>query len=200
MKKYILALFLSILSLPAMAVSCEIQGVNELSDTMIQELKVRCEQLKLENKQAEPLAAAAEAAAKSAITREDVSQWAQISTEFAKALGIAAREVGIGVNEFLVTPAGFLTAVVLIWVVVGKSVIGILVGALITLLIVKLNKRFWFSCIEKVEVKGWGGRVKYKDVTRYLTWNEMNDNALGWSIGTMILLAGFWVIVIMSSF
>jgi len=189
MKKYLLALFLAFAAIPAMA--CNISQT-DLPDAMIQELKVKCEQMKLDLKTQPPVVIPAIPQ----ITRQDVSEWAQISQEFAKALGIAAKEVGISVNEFLASPAGILTAIVLIWISIGKSVVAVLVGALFTAAIVKLNRRIWFKEVQTVEKTGMFSRKYQKEIVRYNTWREMEENALGWSIGTIVTLGIFWGLVV----
>ncbi|MDU8350813.1 hypothetical protein RYA05_02775 [Pseudomonas syringae pv. actinidiae] len=189
MKKYLLALILAFAAVPAMA--CNISQ-SDLPEAMIQELKVKCEQMKLDMKTQPP----APVVAVSQITREDVSEWAQISQEFAKALGIAAREVGVSINEFLASPAGIMTAVVLIWMIIGKSLVAILVGLLITYATVKLNRRIWFRQVETVEKTGLFNRKYQKEMVRYNSWNDMNDSGLGWSIVTIIMLGVFWGLLV----
>jgi hypothetical protein len=58
-------------------------------------------------------------------------QQAAVAAEgFAKALAIAAKELGITINEFLATPAGKLTAALIIWKVAGVAIIHMLYGVL----------------------------------------------------------------------
>ena len=53
------------------------------------------------------------------------------SEGFAKALGVAARELGIAANDFLATDAGRLTAAIIIWKVLGKSLVALVIGTLL---------------------------------------------------------------------
>jgi hypothetical protein len=62
------------------------------------------------------------------------SQAAVAAEGFAKALGIAARELGVTVNDFLGTPAGKLTAAVIIWKVAGATIVSMLYGSLVLVL------------------------------------------------------------------
>jgi hypothetical protein len=55
-------------------------------------------------------------------------QAATAAEGFAKALGIAAHELNINVNEFLSTPAGKLTAILIIWKVAGIGLVHLLWG------------------------------------------------------------------------
>jgi hypothetical protein len=58
-------------------------------------------------------------------------QQAAVAAEgFAKALAIAAKELGITINEFLATPAGKLTAALIIWKVAGAAIVHMLYGVL----------------------------------------------------------------------
>jgi len=88
-------------------------------------------------------------------------QMAQAAEGFAKALGIAARELNITVNQFLDSPAGKLTAALIIWKVAGAAFLKLMygmffvtVGMIITRLI---YVRLFTSGYEKVEYKSFGG-------------------------------------------
>ena len=63
------------------------------------------------------------------------SEWgAQAATAaegFAKALGIAAREIGVTVNEFISTPAGKLTAALIVWKVAGATLVSMVYGMVV---------------------------------------------------------------------
>lgn len=58
------------------------------------------------------------------VTKEQATEWGAIAKEFAEALGIAAREMGVAVNDFLQSPAGFLLAAILVVKFAGGVVIG----------------------------------------------------------------------------
>ena len=190
MKKYLFALIMTVMSLPTFA--CDITR-SDLPDAMVQELKVKCEQMKLDLKTQPP---APVIAAVPQITRDDVSEWAKISQEFAKALGIAAKEVGSSVNEFLATPAGILLAATLVWMVLGKSILGIGVGFLLTYATIKLNRRFWYDRIDIIEGVSFLKRPTKKEVVRYANWSQMDASAIGWSIVSIILLGAYWATIV----
>lgn len=63
------------------------------------------------------------------------SEWGQQAATaaegFAKALGIAAREIGVTVNEFISTPAGKLTAALIVWKVAGATLISMAYGVVV---------------------------------------------------------------------
>ncbi len=56
--------------------------------------------------------------------KETVSAWGQASKDFAQAIGIAAKELGIAVNDFLDSPAGWILAIILILNFGGGSILG----------------------------------------------------------------------------
>lgn len=73
--------------------------------------------------------------------KEEITSYAKEATEFAKALGIAARELGLAVDDFVKTDAGKLTAALIAWKVLGDDIKGIVFGIPILILTVWL----WFS-------------------------------------------------------
>lgn len=58
------------------------------------------------------------------------TQAAQAAEGFAKAINIAAKELGVTVNDFLHTDAGILTAALIIWKVAGTAIAHMLYGFL----------------------------------------------------------------------
>ncbi len=61
-------------------------------------------------------------------TIETVSKWAEAGKGLAVGLGAGAKELGVAVNEFSVSPVGRVTTGIIIWKLVGKDVIRIIVG------------------------------------------------------------------------
>ena len=59
------------------------------------------------------------------------TQAATAAEGFAKALGIAAREIGVTVNEFISTPAGKLTAALIVWKVAGATLVSMMYGVVV---------------------------------------------------------------------
>lgn len=59
------------------------------------------------------------------VSSEEASEWSSAAKEFAGAIGIAAKELGVAVNDFLDSPAGILLAVILILNYGGGLVIGL---------------------------------------------------------------------------
>lgn len=181
---FVLCLSLFVLG-SSMAVACEITG-SGLPSEMKQKLIVECEQMKL---------AAQSAPEAPKVTKEDLSEWANISQEFAKAIGIAAKEMGVAVNEFITTPAGILTAGVILWHTLGADAIKILSILGVTLVIYVLNRALWFSHYESyrrsIGVFSWEARVR-----RNLKWEKMEDTASVMSILSVVLLIGYIAVIL----
>ena len=55
---------------------------------------------------------------------ETASKWSDAAKGFAEALGIAAKELGIAVNDFLDSPAGYLLALILLFNYAGGFIVG----------------------------------------------------------------------------
>lgn len=89
---------------------------------------------------------------------------------------IAANELGVAANTFLTTPAGILTAVVIIWKVFAMNILG-LFFILSTMVV-------WFYMLrsvmtEKMEtrtVKGWGNAEVEKDVRVYVDFDNISSD------------------------
>jgi len=116
-------LLIALIATPAFA-ECDISNVSGLTAVAKQELKVACQQAMLKSKQIadNPLAGV------DVSNPEKLSQWGLVAQEWAKALGVAANELGLAADTFLDTDAGKLTAAVIIWHVAGESILGFLIG------------------------------------------------------------------------
>lgn len=98
-------------------------------------------------------------------TPTQMEQWTTLGTNLGQAIGATAKELSIGVNEFIKTPIGKVTAAVIIWKVVGRDIWRIVGGIMAWVVIASIVsisfRRFHFS--ERVENKE--GEVRY--VPRY---------------------------------
>lgn len=88
-------------------------------------------------------------------------QMAAAAEGFAKALGIAARELNVTVNDFLKSDAGKLTAILIIWKVAGAAAVKILYGILFVTVGMIVTRMIYVKLFtkgyEKVEYKRFGG-------------------------------------------
>lgn len=97
-------------------------------------------------------------------------QASEAAKGFAQALGIAARELNITINDFLRSPAGILTAVLVVWKIAGASVLKLLFGSIFTcagLLVARaLWKRLFTDRYETVTYSWFGGVFTGSKVVR----------------------------------
>lgn len=95
---------------------------------------------------------AAEKAATAVIDNpETVKQWAEMSSAIAQGVGDTAKELGVAANEFLDSPAGLITVVLIAYHFLGTDFIGVIAMFLIfpTLLFVYFRVIRWIR-IESV--------------------------------------------------
>lgn len=62
------------------------------------------------------------------VTAEEANSWADASKSFASAIAVAAKELGIAVNDFLDSPAGWILAGLLIFNYAGETIVGVVIG------------------------------------------------------------------------
>ena len=89
-------------------------------------------------------------------TTEQVSENLALAAEgFAKALGIAAKEMGVAVNDFITTPAGILTAGIIVYKIFGDDIREILVG----LFLVYFSISFFNRQYRQIKIKSYENQV-----------------------------------------
>lgn len=164
--------------------ACSDFSARGLTDEQTQQIRVNCEQMRLET-----VKSAKSVITGSDISRDDVSAWAGIAKEFGQALGVAAKEVGISVNEFMQTPAGYLAVALIVWSMAGNHIIALVLILLLTWLFIFINKRLWFSHAEYVE-KSFLGFKWNKKVNHYLTYRNMVDTSIFISVVSVMILCG----------
>lgn len=159
MKTYILILLLAIFAPLALAdekPNCDIPG----------------------NFSAETLAAMKKACEQTITTPppvKDATQWGQMAQEFAKALGIAAHEIGVSVNEFVASPAGYITVGVVLWKTIGGSIAKYGLVLCIWLLGTGLIRSMWTSTFIDREYKNIFGTLRTKRTRVYYKWDDASD-------------------------
>lgn len=96
---------------------------------------------------------------------EKMAEWGQqlsnASEGIAHAIGIAAREVGSSVNDFLLTPAGKITLAVILWKVFGTVLMHLLISILIITVAITVHIRtrnsILFNGYETIKKQIWFG-------------------------------------------
>lgn len=119
------------------------------------------------------------------------TQAAQAAEGFAKAMGIAAKELNVSINDFLASNAGKLTAALIIWKVAGVELVKMLYSMLIVvvgLTIVRIiYKRLFTKGYEKVEYSRFGGLFKGTKLIRIPKSFQDLNNEGEW--------LAFWVMI-----
>lgn len=106
---------------------------------------------------------------------KDATQWGQMAQEFAKALGIAAHEIGVSVNEFVASPAGYITVGVVLWKTIGGSIAKYGLVFCIWLLGTCLIRGMWTERYVDREYKNIFGTLRTKRTRVYFSWSDAED-------------------------
>lgn len=187
-----LALAVCVISTPAYSLQIDSSG---LTDAQMAQLKAQAAKIASDN-----------AVQKSAgVTKEDIgavttlaSTWgtqaAQAAEGFARAITIAAKELGVTVNDFLKTDAGKLTAALIVWKVAGAAFVKIIYAMLFvtigqTIAII-IYRRLFLKGYEKVEYKRFFGMFEGTKMVRIPKGFNQLDRDGEWF--------AFWVMLIVS--
>lgn len=122
------------------------------------------------------------------------TQAAAAAEGFARAMGIAARELNVTINDFLKSPAGMLTAGLIIWKMAGAAVLhafyGVIFLAIGLTMIRIIYVRLFTKGYEKVEYKRFGGLWSGTKMIRVPKSFADLDNDGEW--------LAFWVMIILT--
>ncbi len=122
-------------------------------------------------------------------------QASEAAEGFGKAFTVAAKELGITANEFLSTPAGKLTAALIIWKVMGATIVKMLFGVFFIttgLTIVRIIYRRLFTLrYDKVEYSRFGGLFKGTKLVRVpKSFGELENDGEWLAFILMIMITG----------
>lgn len=189
LKHVMLGLVLMVLSTTAWAVDCNVSAPG-LSTAQLEQIEKACEATA-------PLTPAQETAAKVEATAaqvtevaEQANQWGPMAKDFAQAIGIAAKELGIAANDFLDSPAGVLTAVLIAWKVAGAELAGMLVCGALIIFVCYVSHRLLTRVIGVKEISYesvpllWGA-LQYRRITKVDF--EHASEAHGWMYVVTVL-------------
>ncbi len=181
-------LLVALIAAPAFA-DCDIStNTTGLSKIDKQKLSVLCEQMLLETATANPLSGV------DVSDPDKLSQWGVVAQEWAKALGIAAKELGLAADSFLDTDAGKLTAAIIIWQVLGETLLGFVVGVPLLFIVLFLGmrtaRRAKIGSIEYGDEKNWRGARVIKKI-RYL---DEEETAMYWVAHIVTLILSIWIV------
>ncbi len=190
--KYVALFFVLMFSGMSYGASCTMQYTGNIPDSVIKDLEKRCEAVKEEFDKK----AAQESAEE---TGKRWSAYSEASLQFAKAIGVAAREVGSSVNDFMLTPAGILTMIVILTKVFGHT----LLAAVLYIFMVSICffvVRFLFTkSVEHKPYTSWGFQ-REKKIRTYYTWDQMSETPVVWAwicTAFVLLTTGIAVLVLL---
>ncbi len=191
--KYVALLFVLMFSGMSYGASCTLQSTSGIPDSVVKELEQRCEKAKEEARMKVTQESAEE-------TGKRWSAYSEASLQFAKAIGVAAREVGTSVNEFMLTPAGFLTMVVILAKVFGSS----LIAAILYVFLISIcffTARFLFTREVEYQPYSFLGFPRVRKIRHYFTWSQMTEVSAGWAwccVAFSLLVTGIAILLLLA--
>lgn len=195
-KATILLLIIGFFAVPAAfaaTVDCDIQDVPGLAAEAMATLRVACEQALLDATKAP--AASLASVAEGFTDPNKLSAYGIVAQEWAKALGIAATELGIAVDTFLDTDAGKLTAAIIIWQVMGETLVGFAIGIPLLIVVIWLGIRtarrakIRSITMSKTE-KNWRGKPLVSEIAY---WDE-DQTVMYWLAHVVTIVLSIMVI------
>lgn len=142
-------------------------------------------------KQIEADCAKAELALEASPKTEVISAYADVAIQVAKAIGIAAKEAGIAVNEFIVTPAGQLTVAIILIKVLGGIFFALVAAFCINVIGYKVLKALWYEDTGNTVVRtGIMSIFGYSKVYTRLTFRQADSELVTISAAVIIVCVG----------
>lgn len=191
--KKILAVLVLVLSTTVFAKTVDIDATG-LSEAQVAELK------------AVAAKAVADASKAGTPTLLNMSAWGQQAASaaegIAKAIGIAAKELNVSVNDFLHTDAGKLATAVILWKVLGSTITG-LMGAIIAIVLWIVIFRIFYIRLftkgyEKVEYSRFGGLFKGTRMVRvYKSFQDLSEDGEWLVLWIMILYTVITMLIVL---
>lgn len=130
----------------------------------------------------------------SSIQPEVITHWGQLSLELATALGVAAREIGVSVNEFVASPAGYITVGVILWKTIGVSLVICVMVLSIWMLGIWMIRHMWTNQWVDKEYTNIFGVKRIKRQREYHNWKSADDNMIGCCALVSIVIVAISVI------
>jgi hypothetical protein len=181
MKYALIALLAVFLSTSAMA---EV-STRGLTDAQRAALEAQAAQLRLQNEEAGGMNLNVEPG--------EIERYANIGEGVARAIGAAARETGMAVNEFMMTPAGKLAVVLIVWKLIGADLVGGLMAIVFLIVATWIYKRFLAYVRHDSEYFNDEGKLTRRDI-------DKGEGAyIATAVSTIAILA-VWGIVISNAF
>lgn len=161
-----------------------------LTDEQRAQLEVQAAQFKAENVKA----GGAEVVEKIAeVNPDNLQKYADVGEAIAKSLGAAAKEMGVAVNEFMQSPAGLLTVVLIVYHFIGAELLSFLFAGCFLIPLVTI---LWWKYIKNVRTKELTRNEKGK--LERVTFEHFSDDhmyAIVWPTVLFILLLFALVVI-----
>jgi hypothetical protein len=106
---------------------------------------------------------------------ERMKRYAEVGEAIAKSLGAAAKEMGVAVNDFMSTPAGTLTVLLIVYHFIGSDLIALFVaGSLIPVVVY-----MWFRAVRYIRTD----RIERNEAGKKVAvhYERFSENQ-GWSL------------------
>ncbi len=213
----LIAVILSLLS-PSTLAAINISDLNYKFNNLSEEKKVEIAQqiLKLSETNSQEVDKKTDSRFKEpetnipAVTSEKVDLWVTrvegISIGIGKAIAGAAKEVGIGVNEFVKTDVGMIVSGIIIYKLIGKEIIDLMAHLLLAAIALCVFPPLWYKSYKSIyfipEVKRItnSSGTKQKDV---IVWvrrpsSEIGEGQAETMFITGILISGILIITLMT--
>lgn len=121
---------------------------------------------------------------------QEATQWGLMAKEFAMALGIAAREIGVSVNEFVASPAGHITVAVILWKTLGASLAKIFIVVWVWGVGFWVLRHIWTHSYETRESVNIFGATRTKRERVYYNWDNGEDTQVICAAVVCLAMAG----------
>lgn len=134
------------------------------------------------------------------VTVDQMERYAAIGIQYGKAIGAAAKELGIAVNDFMDTPAGVLAAVLIVWHIAGETLLGVVGGALWFTTMIPL----WVWFFHKLVLRNRAGEITYNEKGKIeskvfdpILWHKSSTGGMAFVMAVILVFicgAGFIMI------
>lgn len=196
MKNALGFIFLACVFLASPAYSCNLSN-SDLPEEVKKSIEAEC--LK---KEAEMISAERKGLMVEENTPERISEYANIAGQVSQALVVAARELGVAANDFMQTPAGLLVVFVILFKVLGDTLLAIAGAVLVHYMAGKLLRHLWYKQGEPMEVTRsflWWSRTSRERELIRVTYRDQEEFAVFWSLAIVATCAASVFLVVLVS-
>ena len=178
LKRGLIIGLIALIAAPGLALAQQSVNVDGLNAQQVAEIQAQIEAKKTETPEGQVRASI-----------ERANEWVDIGEGIGAGVAAAARETGQVVNEFANTPVGKMTTFVILWKVVGKDLLGLVIGTIIlitfiTIWLVYTNKLF--SKEKTITINADKSRtIEYRDKD----WSDGGVGAVILSVAVLLIVS-----------